>query len=332
MLCATKNRGLIRGVEFQNDAIHLTHLQFVNDTMLFIDPSTEYLLNAKRILRCFELASGLKINFHKSCLVKIGKKRQGDEDWTRMFRCASSSLPIMYLGLPLGGNARKEALWNPIICKVKEILAPWKRGFMSKGGRLVFIKAVLSSLPSYFMSIFSIPVGVAKKIEKLQREFFWNDGVLKRKIHVMDWGTVCKSDCVRFWYDLSWDSVKLKNAFPRIFALAVNKGGVVKEFGRFEAASWVWDVRLRRLLFDWEKNQWNNFMLYFQNIIVRKVIPDALAWTFCPNKNFSVKSFRRCLEDSKGLIGEVDCPSMERNMSSVSRSLYVAIVQGENFG
>jgi hypothetical protein len=27
---------------------------------------------------------------------------------------------------------------------------------------------------------------LAKKIEKLQRDFFWNDGVAKKKVHVVD--------------------------------------------------------------------------------------------------------------------------------------------------
>jgi hypothetical protein len=144
-------------------------------------------------LRCFELVSGLKINFHKSCIVKVGKKSVEDVSWSCAFRCSLAFLPITYLGLPLGGNPRREDFWNPVIQKVKERLASWKRGYMSKGGRLVLIKSVLSSMPSYFMSVFGIPVGVAKKIEKMQRDFFWNDGVAKRKVHAVEWDTICKS-------------------------------------------------------------------------------------------------------------------------------------------
>ena len=76
--------------------------------------------------------------------------------------------------------------WNPVINKVKKRLAHWRRGFISKGGRLVLIKAVLSSLPVFFMSVFGVPIGVAKKIEKLQRDFFWNDGIVKMKVHAVD--------------------------------------------------------------------------------------------------------------------------------------------------
>jgi hypothetical protein len=110
------------------------------------------------------LISGLKINFHKSCLVRIGKKDVNEVDWAAVFRCKLSSLPISYLGFPLGGNARREAFWDPVIKKVEQRLTPWKRTYLSKGGRLVLIKAVLSSLPLYFMSVFPIPVVVANKL------------------------------------------------------------------------------------------------------------------------------------------------------------------------
>ncbi|KAK2648312.1 hypothetical protein Ddye_015801 [Dipteronia dyeriana] len=61
------------------------------------------------------------------------------------------------------------------------------------GERLVLIKSVLNSIPTYYMSVFRMPVGVARKIEKLQRCFLWGDGIEKRKLHVVDWITVCKS-------------------------------------------------------------------------------------------------------------------------------------------
>ncbi|KAK3219671.1 hypothetical protein Dsin_013641 [Dipteronia sinensis] len=64
---------------------------------------------------------------------------------------------------------------------------------LTKGGRLVLIKAVLSSIPTYFMLVFKMPVGVALSIEKLQRKYFWGDGVEKRKIHLVDCVTICKN-------------------------------------------------------------------------------------------------------------------------------------------
>ena len=36
-------------------------------------------------------------------------------------------------------------------------------------------------------------VGVALKFEKLQRGFLWGDGVEMRKVHAVNWATVCRS-------------------------------------------------------------------------------------------------------------------------------------------
>ncbi|KAK2634867.1 hypothetical protein Ddye_029659 [Dipteronia dyeriana] len=76
---------LIKGVLFGKNAVHISHLQFADDTIFFLEPKMEVLLNAKRDLRCFELASDLRINFHKSCIIRVGKKWTNEEEWARGF-------------------------------------------------------------------------------------------------------------------------------------------------------------------------------------------------------------------------------------------------------
>jgi len=46
---------------------------------------------------------------------------------------------------------------------------------------------MLSSLPTYFLSLFTIPIHVANKIEKLQRDFLWGD----TKTHLLGWDKMC---------------------------------------------------------------------------------------------------------------------------------------------
>jgi hypothetical protein len=43
----------------------------------------------------------------------------------------------------------------------------WKRLYLSKRGKLMFIKSTLSNLPTYYLS-FPIPLGVVNGIEKLR--------------------------------------------------------------------------------------------------------------------------------------------------------------------
>ena len=58
-----------------------------------------------------------------------------------------------------------------------ETIVSLKRGvkvkqlYLSKGGKGTLIKSTLSNLPTYFLSLFPIPVEDGNHIEQLQRNF-----------------------------------------------------------------------------------------------------------------------------------------------------------------
>jgi hypothetical protein len=60
-----------------------------------------------------------------------------------------------------------------------------------KGGRVTLIKSTLSNLPTYFLSLFSIPSSVASRIEKLHQDFLWGGIGEEFKYHLVSWSTVC---------------------------------------------------------------------------------------------------------------------------------------------
>lgn len=64
----------------------------------------------KRILICFELRLGLKINLTKSVLVGIGCRDELIQSLTMKFSCKAGKLSIFYLGLPIGGNPKSRLL------------------------------------------------------------------------------------------------------------------------------------------------------------------------------------------------------------------------------
>ena len=69
-------------------------------------------------------------------------------------------------------------------------LARSKKMYLFKGGKVTLIKSTLSSLPTYFLSLFPIPVKVANRMEKLQRDFLWS-GIDAPKISLVKWAKVC---------------------------------------------------------------------------------------------------------------------------------------------
>ena len=97
----------------------------------------------------------------------IGK----DVKWAEMaateLQCKLLELPTTYLGVPLGANMRRLSAWQPIIDRIKSRLSTWKANCISRAGRLVLIKAVLNSLPIYYLSIFKMPKKVIAEIIRL---------------------------------------------------------------------------------------------------------------------------------------------------------------------
>ena len=93
------------------------------------------------------------------------------EELMQLLGCKKSVLPMQYLGLPLGATFKETAIWNPVLERVEKRLACWKRLYLSKGGKITLIKSTLSSIPTYFLSLFPIPARVVNRLEKLQRDF-----------------------------------------------------------------------------------------------------------------------------------------------------------------
>ena len=62
---------------------------------------------------------------------------------------------------------------------------------MSKGGRLTLLKGTFSGLPTYFLSLFTIPQAVVARIERIQRNFLWRASEDVFKYPLVAWDKVC---------------------------------------------------------------------------------------------------------------------------------------------
>ena len=107
-----------------------------------------------------------------------------------MLGCVQIKLPIKYLGIPLGANMRKASSWQSVLDKVQQRLLSWKSCSLSRAGKLVMIKAVLNSLPMYYLSIFKIPKKVANDIVRIQRKFLWSGEKGGRSMPLVKWDVV----------------------------------------------------------------------------------------------------------------------------------------------
>ncbi|GKA05456.1 putative RNA-directed DNA polymerase, eukaryota, reverse transcriptase zinc-binding domain protein [Tanacetum coccineum] len=186
-------QGLIRGIKVGSSNITLNHLFFANDVVITTEWSQHDMDNIIRILHVFYLASGLKINIHKSNVYGIGVSSEEVHHMASNTGCAAGSFPFSYLGLPIGCNMSLTANWKPLIDKFKGKLSTWKAIMLSFGGRLTLIKSILGSLGIYYLSIFKAPEMALKSLENMRAAFFWGGTIHSRKLAWVKWQNIVAS-------------------------------------------------------------------------------------------------------------------------------------------
>lgn len=90
------------------------HLLFADDTLIFCDADPDQLTSVCYVFTWFEAVSSLKINLGKSELVPVGEV-SNMESLVDILGCQLGSLPMKYLGLPLGAGFKEKTIWNPIL-------------------------------------------------------------------------------------------------------------------------------------------------------------------------------------------------------------------------
>lgn len=101
--------GLIKGVSMGNGRT-LTHLQFADDVIIFIDNSNESCHGIKIVLLLFEILSGLKINYQKSSLYTSKKDSSKARDWANVRGCEVGQWPISYSGASIGNSPKRKKI------------------------------------------------------------------------------------------------------------------------------------------------------------------------------------------------------------------------------
>lgn len=188
----TKSEGMyIPRFTIGKGSCSISHLQFADDTMIFCDADERQLGYLRCILYCFEVVSGLKINFAKSEMFQIGEV-SNIRDLAWILGCKIGFLPSLYLGLPLGASYKSKMVWGSVVYRISLRLDSWKAALLSKGGRLTLLKSTLASIPNYYLSSFTIRGAVANDIKVKLRNFLWNDMKNQHRYHLVEWKTICK--------------------------------------------------------------------------------------------------------------------------------------------
>ncbi|XP_019432205.1 PREDICTED: uncharacterized protein LOC109339246 [Lupinus angustifolius] len=136
------SRNLFSGYLVGTEGVVVSHLQYADDTLLIGENTSDNILVLKCILKCFELISGLKTNFHKNKFIGVKAPSDFIQMAVNKLLCGVGSVPFKFLGIPVGANTKRCSTWTPIIESFKKKFSLWQQKLISFGGQL-WIKMLL---------------------------------------------------------------------------------------------------------------------------------------------------------------------------------------------
>ncbi|CAN1786029.1 Putative ribonuclease H protein At1g65750 [Linum perenne] len=155
-------------------------------------------------------------------------------------------------------------------------LAGWKANSLSLAGRVTLASSVLNAIPSYVMQSAFLPVHICEAIDRKIRDFIWGSVDGARKIHNINWETVCKPKHL--------GGLGLRNARD------LNKAFLMKiVWGLVTRPTELWAKVLRS---KYLKNTGNDVVMQVVGMSppVERLGKDALVWGLEADGRFSIRS------------------------------------------
>ena len=171
MLQKATDQGLLTPIKNRRAKLRIS--LFTDDAEIFLNPTNEEVQAVKNILCAFGNISGLITNTEKCVVYPVRCEELDLQHILEPFSCPVKAFPCTYFGLPLHVRQIRRVDVQPLIDKVGARLAAWKGKLLNKAGRLRLVNAVLTSIPTYYLTVFKLQKWAIKKIDKLRRSFLW---------------------------------------------------------------------------------------------------------------------------------------------------------------
>ncbi|XP_076934584.1 uncharacterized protein LOC143600929 [Bidens hawaiensis] len=117
---------LIEPIQIPNGDPSLSHLLFADYAILLGIWSERNITNMARLLRCFHMVTGLKINLSKCSLFGINMADSDLMEMATRLHCRADKFPCSYLGLRDGENMNLVNSWKPVEDIFEARLSKWK--------------------------------------------------------------------------------------------------------------------------------------------------------------------------------------------------------------
>ncbi|XP_012442051.2 uncharacterized protein LOC105767072 [Gossypium raimondii] len=167
MLIESQGLNKLKGIRACKDGSRINHLFFADDALLFVRNKKSEVEEFTKILEAFERMSGQRVNLDKSMVYFSLKTNAASRAMIRGLKMKVVTHFDGYLGLPLPMGNRKSVAFKSILDRIANRTISWSKRLLSNGGKEIFIKSILQSIPTYAFSVFMVPKGILEEIQAL---------------------------------------------------------------------------------------------------------------------------------------------------------------------
>ncbi|KAK2438202.1 hypothetical protein QL285_023013 [Trifolium repens] len=180
--------GDLHGIQICRGAPVVSHLLFADDCFLLCMSTVAECNHLMSLLKTYGDASGQEIKLSKSeVFFSRNLSLLAQEDLSRMMGVRLVLGTGNYLGLPSMIGRKKKEVFAYIKDRIWKRINSWRGRALSRAGKEVMIKSVLQAIPSYIMSIYLLPEGTIKDIERMMNSFWWGGGANNNGIKWLAW-------------------------------------------------------------------------------------------------------------------------------------------------
>jgi len=165
MIRKAEERGDLEGIKVCRQAPTVSHLLFVDDSLILMKADKENAECLASILSTYCANSGQKISEAKSSIY-FSKNTEVEvkTEVCQMLNIMTESLTDKYLGLPALVGTDQSDCFRHLIDRVVNRISGWREKTLSLGGKETLIKSITQAVPVYAMMVFRIPKNICKGI------------------------------------------------------------------------------------------------------------------------------------------------------------------------
>ena len=221
----------IKGIQINETEYKLS--QFADDTSIILDGSYQSLNETLNLLEQFSLVSGLKVNFDKTKVVWIGKKKYSSDTIKTRWKLTWMQTQFEMLGIKFDVNLENiiKLNYENKLVEIQSVIKNWNRRILTPLGKITIIKSLLiAKMNNLFLTLPNPPKDFITNLNSMFFNFIWNGNAkIKRSVVVKNYeeGGMGMINLIAFINSLKSTWIRRMifkhNGWAKIIQLNINK-------------------------------------------------------------------------------------------------------------